>query len=504
MRKHLRLGPAQPFSFDALSQEARALARRPHQPLPKLAPEILDRLDYEALGKVRFDTDYALFKDGPGQFPATFFLPGKYFPTPVRMWVVDAHQDAREILYAPDYFMMPSDSPARALPKGAGFAGFRFQESRLGDQKLRDWRNNDWVAFLGASYFRAIGELYQYGLSARGIAVNVATPGREEEFPVFTRFYFETPRQVSEQMVVHAFLEGASVTGAYRFVLQRSKAVLMDVEALLFPRQDAALGIAPLTSMYWFSETKKPTAIDWRPEVHDSDGLAMWAGNGERIWRPLNDPTAVITSSFTDTDPRGFGLMQRDRIFDHYLDGVHYELRPSLWVEPLDKWGQGAVTLVEIPTQDEINDNVVAYWTPKSPLKTGGSYQLRYRLHWTAADPFASPLAICVATRIGRGGQPGRERPNGVAKIIVEFLGGPLAKLGFGERPEAVVSASAGQLSDIFTEAVPDGVIGHWRAQFDFAPPGAEPVELRLFLRQNGQPLSETWLYQFHPVKFGT
>jgi periplasmic glucans biosynthesis protein len=495
----LRFGAPAPFSFDSLTAEARALAAKPYAPPPALPDAILSKIDYEALGKIHFDTDHALFKDGPGQFPATFFMLGNFFRTPVHMYELDGAA-AREIVYDSSYFDMPADSPAKRLPPGAGFAGFRFQESRLGDQKALDWRKNDWVAFLGASYFRAIGELYQYGLSARGIAIDVAQAGQPEEFPAFTRFYFEPPKGPSDTVILYAFLEGPSVTGAFRFAMKRGKALIMDIEAQIFLRRDVArLGLAPLTSMYWFSETAKPTTIDWRPETHDSDGLALWTGGGERIWRPLNNPSSTVVSAFADNRPHGFGLLQRDRLFDHYLDGVHYERRPSLWVEPLDDWGEGSVQLVEIPTDDEIHDNVVLAWVPKAPAKAGNAYHLRYRLHWTDKEPFPPANAVCVATRIGRGGQPGQPRPKGVAKFMVEFLGGPLAGLPFGVLPEAVLSAASGHFSYVFTEAVPDGVPGHWRAQFDYTPTGPEPVELRLYLRNGRQTLSETWLYQYRP-----
>ncbi|MEF7613668.1 glucan biosynthesis protein D [Aquincola sp. MAHUQ-54] len=499
----LRLGPSQNFSFDALVAQARALAVRPQAPAPALPREVLERIDYEAHGKIRFDTSKALFRDGPGAFPVTFFHLGRYFQAPVHMHVLQAQGAgfaSREILYSPAYFDMPADSPARQLPEGAGFAGFRFQESRLGDQSKLDWKNNDWVAFLGASYFRAIGELYQYGLSARGVLVDAAVPGVAEEFPAFTHFYFEPPANGGSVVTVHALLEGPSITGAYRFAMRRDAAVVMDVDCQLFLRRDVArLGLAPLTSMYWYSETVKPTAIDWRPEVHDSDGLALWTGGGERIWRPLNNPAQTIASSFGDTRPRGFGLWQRDRDFNHYLDGVAYDRRPGLWVEPLGDWGEGAVQLIEIPTDDEIHDNTVACWVPKAPATAGSSYQLRYRLHWTDKEPFPTPLAQCVATRLGRGGQPGQPRPPGVRKFMVEFIGGPLKDLPFGVKPEAVLSAASGKFSYVFTEAVPNGVPGHWRAQFDFTAEGTAPVDMRLYLRSGDQTLSETWLYQFHP-----
>ncbi|VTU26216.1 glucan biosynthesis protein [Variovorax sp. PBL-E5] len=499
----LQLGEPRPFSFERLVARAKSLAGRPYVADNSLPADVLQQIDYDAHGKIKFNTDNALFREGPGAFPVTFFHLGRYFQTPVHMHVLEmASGDgfAREIVYDASYFSMPADSPARKLPDGAGFAGFRLQESRLGDQKKLPWETNDWVAFLGASYFRAIGELYQYGLSARGIALDAAMPDRPEEFPSFTRFYFEPPSSDSSAMTVYALLEGPSITGAYKFVMQRGRAVLMDIDARLFLRRDVGrFGLVPLTSMYWYSETVKPTGIDWRPEVHDSDGLAMWNGAGERIWRPLNNPTQTRASSFADKSPHGFGLLQRDRVFDHYQDGVGYEKRPSLWVEPIGDWGEGAVQLIEIPTDDEIHDNILACWVPKAPATAGSSYSLKYRLHWAADEPFPSPLARCVATRLGRGGQPGQPRPQGVRKFMVEFIGKPLEAIPFGVKPELVLTASRGKFSYIFSEAVPDGMAGHWRAQFDFAAEGNDPVDMRLFLKLGDQPLTETWLYQYQP-----
>lgn len=501
----IRLGKGQAFSHEGLVAQAQAMAARPYV-APVTAPAaILDKIDYEEHGKIRYHADDALFAKGPGQFPVTFFHLGTFFRVPVRMHVLEpgdgGNSVAREIVYDESLFDMPADSPARKLPRGSGFAGFRFQESRLGDQKKLDWRKNDWVAFLGASYFRAIGELYQYGLSARGIAVDVAQPGTPEEFPVFTHFYFETPQDNSDTVIVHALLDGPSVTGAYRFAMQRAKGVVMDIDCALFLRKDVGrLGLVPLTSMFWFSESVKATAVDWRPEVHDSDGLAMWTGAGERIWRPLNNPPRTVASAFSDDNPKGFGLLQRDRNFDHYQDGVMYERRPSLWVEPREGWGAGAVQLIEIPTDDEIHDNIVAMWVPKAPAKAGNSYRLRYRLHWLADEPYPTTLARCVATRLGNGGQPGQPRPDGVRKFMVEFKGGPLENLPYGTKPEAVLWSSRGKFSYIFTEAVPNGVPGHWRAQFDLTADGTDPIDMRLFLRLDGKPLTETWLYQYHPI----
>lgn len=492
----LKFGRPAAFSFEALKAVAKTRAARPYvKPVP-LDAAILNQLDYAGWGDIHFNPDFALYKDGP--LPVTFFHLGAFFQKPVAIHAVENGQ-AREILYDPAYFVMPANSPAHRLGQGAGFAGFRVQEPRTG--KL-DWRKNDWVAFLGASYFRAIGQLYQYGLSARAVAIDTAVNGEAEEFPDFTHLYIERPAAGSDTIVVHALLEGPSIVGACRFRMTRGEGVVMDVDQSLHLRRDVSrLGLAPLTSMYWFSETAKPTAVDWRPEVHDSDGLAMWTGAGEHLWRPLNDPQQVALSAFGDQNPKGFGLLQRDRNFDHYQDGVFYERRPSLWVEPKGGWGNGAVQLIELPTSDEINDNVVAAWVPAAPATARSAYELSYRLYWLADEPHPTALARCVATRLGAGGQPGQPRPKGVRKFVVEFLGGPLASLPFGVKPGMTLSASRGRITDYrFTEAVPDGVAGHWRAEFDLADTdGPQPVELRLQLTVGGQVASETWLYQYHP-----
>ncbi len=497
----LRFAAPVPFSYELFKQQARERAHRPYEPPARPLPEVLQKINYEEWGKIKFRDAYALFADGPGPFPITFFHLGLFFQKAVGMHLVEGDH-ARKIIYEQTYFEMPANSPAHELPAGAGFAGLRIQEPRGGEL---DWHKNDWVAFLGAAYFRSIGELRQYGLSARGVALDVAVADRPEEFPDFTEFYIDSAAR-DETLTLYALMEGPSIVGAYRFLMTRGKGVIMDIQANLFVRQQVSrFGIAPCTSMYWFSETKKETAIDWRPEVHDSDGLEMWSGNGERLWRALNNPPRIMLSSFMDDNPRGFGLMQRDRLFDHYLDGVNYDRRPSLWVEPLpgpdgQGWGKGSIQLCEIPTDDEIHDNVVAMWVPAQPVPPGAELHLNYKLYWLAEQPFPSTLGRVVATRLGRGGQPGLPRPAGVRKFMVEFLGGPLATLPYGVKPELVVSASRGTFGNYqLVEAVPDGVPGHWRAQFDLLAEGPDPVEMRAFLKSGDQPMTETWLFQYHP-----
>ena len=501
----LKLGPATAFSWKGLIEEAMRLARQPYRPSLQPDPDVLEKIDWAAHGKIRFKPEDALFSDGPGQYPVEFFHPGRFFRYSVQMYRLDGALDERqpgammrEILFDRDHFEIPADSPARRMGPQTRYAGFRIQESRL--HSRLDWRYNDWAAFLGASYFRAIGDEYQYGLSARGVAVNVVEPDSPEEFPAFTRFYFEPARENSNTVVVYALLDGPSLAGAYRFAMTRETGVVMDIEANLFLRRDIVrFGIAPATSMYWFSEKDKAFQIDWRPEVHDSDGLALWTGANEHVWRPLINPAGINVSSFSDNNPRGFGLMQRERRFDEYLDAVHYERRPSLWIEPLEDWGEGAVQLVELHTEEELYDNIVAMWVPREKAMAGSSHRLRYRLHWAAEEPFKTNLAHCVATRIGRGGEPAN-RPRGVHKFEVEFRGGELDKLPPGAVPEAILTASRGEISNVATEAVPDGPPGHWRTLFDLGglEKAADPAEIRLFLRHKEQTLTETWLYPFH------
>ena len=492
----LQFGPAQPFSFEALIAEAKARAARPYAPPYMPRPDVTERLDYEDHGKIKFRTQNALFAEGPGAYPVTFFHLGRFFRKSVRVHAVAGGQ-AREVLYRQDYFEMPADSPARELPADSGFAGFRFQESR----RRADWRTQDWGVFLGASYFRAIGSQGQYGLSARGIAVNTSAPGTTEEFPDFVAFYIEPAQAEDGPPTVHALMDGPSIAGAYRFRLYRGEGVTMDVENRLFARAPIAqLGIAALTSMYQFSEHDKHRYVDWRPEVHDSDGIALWTGRGERLWRPLNNPTRVVTSSFSDENPKGFGLMQRDRNSENYQDGVNFERRPNLWVEPLGNWGAGSVQLVEIPTDEEFYDNIAGFWSPRQPIVAGTELAFAYRLHWLSEEPYpARDLARTFATRVGRGSTPGR-REKGHFKFAVDFAGGVLPNLSREATPAPVISASRGRILEPRFEPVPH--TQRWRARFELAVPDKDPVELRLFVRLGEQALSETWLYQFHPFDY--
>ena len=398
-----RLGQPQPFDLAWLKGQARELSQRPWQSPKRELPAQVKGLSWDQYQAIRYRQDHALWADVPGHFQAQFFHLGLYFHTPVRMYdVVDGQ--AQELAYDPAAFDYGNSGLQHGhLPNDLGFAGFRLN--------TRADRERDFAAFLGASYFRAVGKEGQYGQSARGLAIDTGTGG-EEEFPDFIAWYLQQPEPDSDTVVVYGLMDSPSVAGAYRFAITPGEVLLMDVDAALYPRRPIErLGIAPCTSMYQTGENDRRMAWDWRPEIHDTDGLALWTGGDEWIWRPLCNPAQLRFNMFVDQHPKGFGLLQRDRNFDHYQDdGVFYERRPCLWVEPKHDWGRGSVQLVEIPTVDETFDNIVAFWNPEQKPKPGEELLYGYRLYWGAQPPAASKLAHCVASRTGLGGVIGQKR----------------------------------------------------------------------------------------------
>lgn len=485
-------GPATAFDYAVLKGRARALAAAPYRPDKRALPPQVKALDWDRYQSIRFQPSRALWAGVPSTYTARFFHLGLYFEEPVRIHEVVAGH-AHELAYDPAMFdHRKSGLDAAPLPADLGFAGFRLLH--------RSDPERDIVAFLGASYFRAVGAEKQYGLSARGLAIDTGLD-RAEEFPRFTEFWLERPQPDSDRVQVYALLDSPSVAGAYRFVIVQGATLTMDVDAALYPRQEIErIGIAALTSMYQHGENDKRMATDWRPEIHDSDGLALWTGSGERIWRPLANPAQLRFNAYADQDPRGFGLMQRDRDFDHYQDdGAFYERRPSLWVEPRGSWGKGAVHLVEIPTLDETFDNIVAYWHPAQRPRAGEELLYAYRLHWGSKTPGTPELAQVVATHTGIGGVIGQRRTYYSRRFVVDFAGGMLAKLTGKAGVEPVITASRAQIE--IASARPLASVAGYRAMFDLKPldESLEPINLRLYLRAAGKTLSETWLYQWTP-----
>lgn len=479
-----------PFSFDRLREHARALADKPFRKRERPVPESIRRLGWEDYQQLTFRPEHSLWAAQELAFQPRFFHLGLYFHQPVRLHeLVDG--EARKLAYDPAHFRYEGQLPLDDLPEDLGYAGFRLHFQK-------DF-SRDMVAFLGASYFRAVGETFQYGLSARGLAVDAGL-SRAEEFPDFTDFWLEQPAPGSTTMRVYALLDSPGVSGAYRFDITPGTDTVMQVVAFLYPRKAIErIGIAPLTSMYQMGENDRRMANDWRPEIHDSDGLAIRTGENEWIWRPLVNPAQVRVNRFADRSPLGFGLLQRDRDFSHYQDdSVFYEQRPGLWIQPDGDWGKGAVMLVEIPTEDETFDNIVAFWTPEEPLSPGHEHRFSYRMTWGNTPPEVPPLATTAATRTGLGGVIGRPREYFSWRFAVDFSGGELDSLPEDAEVEAVISASRGRIE--ITSARPLHAIKGYRAMFDLVPDDSEePIDLRLYLRQGHRALTETWLYQYTP-----
>ncbi len=480
------LEPAEPFSFDLLAGRASALAGRAYAPRPAPPASLTEKIGYDAFRRAVYRPDAILWGDTKTTGVSLFPLSANA-SKPVAVHVVRSGF-ARRVRYDPALFDLPADSPVAQLGPDAGFSGFKAIELV---------RRAEWLAALGASYFRSPAPLGQYGLSARGLAIDTAvdTP---EEFPDFTEFWLEPTGGL---LTIYALLESQSVVGAYCIRHENGPGgLIQDVTVqLTFRNPVKRLGVAPLTSMYWYGASDRPAQPDWRPQLHDSDGLAIWTGAGERIWRPLSNPAAPQVNSFLDRSPRGFGLMQRDRNFSDYQDKeAFYHLRPSTWVEPIGDWGAGSVQLVELPTGDETADNIVAFWTPEAPVISGQVLNLRYRLYWTDEEPNPVGVARVVATRAGRGGQPGQPPTPGRRRYAIDFADGPLAGLAPDDDVEPVVTLSEGQPNIVSVEGLTERP-GR-RLIFDVDAPQGRPLDMRAFLRREGAALTETWLSQIPPA----
>lgn len=472
---------AQPFDRSVLIDMAKALSRRRSQPRQSVPQDWLD-MSYEQYRSMWFRHDRALWYGSDRSYEVDFFHPGLYFPRPIRVSTVENGM-AREIKFDMSRFDRTDKAPDLTIDDSLGYSGFR-----LRTELDEPGRKNEFCVFQGASYFRAIGFGQTYGLSARGLALKTGDP-RGEEFPDFTDFWIESPGPRQKEIVVHALMDSPSVAGAYTFRITPGAACVMDVEATLFPRVDLDnVGIGPLTSMFLFDGKDRTRFDDFRPAVHDTDGLMMWNGAGEALWRPLSNPRNLQISSFVDQTPRGFGLMQRKRHLSDFNDlEAHYHERPGLWVEPKSDWGEGAVTLVEIPADKEIYDNIVAYWRPAEPIAAGSRADLAYRLTWNDHAPVQTGAPRVINTAMGKGWHGGK-----VAVIDFEkhalFDDGPDALTIHTQSPHVATTDGVLQRNP---------VTGGMRLAFGFDPGDRDMVELRAQLRKGGQLASEVWLFRW-------
>ena len=484
--------PPPPFSFDLLTEEMRERALTDPEPVPPLEGFLAD-LGYDEYRQINFLPDRARWAVDGSPFRVQAYHMGWLFAEPVRIFDV-ADGTAQEIVFSTDDFEYRHELGERVpqhfnLP---GVAGFRLHYG-LNRADVLD----ELVSFVGASYFRALGRGNSYGLSARGLAINTGLPGGEE-FPRFTVFYLERPQDGAQRVVVNAALESPSVTGAYRFVITPGADTVIEVTARLFFRADVAqLGVAPLTSMFLYAANNREAFADYRPKVHDSDGLMIERPNGEVLWRALNNPPRLSVSVLAEPAMRSFGLYQRDRDFEHYQDAeARYERRPSLAVEPLGDWGAGSVRLVEIPSDLEVNDNIVAFWAPDEAIRAGEMREFRYRLHWGALTPDPNgDLAWVADTRAGTGGVSGAEAEPGTRKFVVDFEGGVLGQLPPDAEVAPVVNIMGGEALTTVLSKIDGTRI--WRLVVDVRGRPGTVTEMVAHVAGYDRKLTETWLYQW-------
>lgn len=474
---------------------ARSLAYRRFRPPAETQSAALSGLDYDAYREIQFRAEKAVWRNADLGFELQLFPAGYIYRSPVDIFLVENRRTRRIEADASlfDFGTRGLDAAAKAHLR---FSGFRIHAPL----NMRD-QYDEFLVFQGASYFRGVGKSQLYGLSARALALNTAGP-EAEEFPFFRSFWIERP-QTPEAITVHALLDSPSVTGAYTFVIRPGRETLVDTSAVLFPRRALSnVGLAPLTSMFLKNAHDPAGPLDFRPSIHDSDGLSVWNGQDERLWRPLLSPPAFQASYFGDRDPKGFGLIQRERRFEDYQDlEANYERRPSAWVAPKGGWGAGSVELVEIPTEVEYVDNIVAFWRPDAPLPAHRAYSYSYQLAWRDDAPDTALMRV-HKTRIGAGSALHSVRfvvdfshetsrsPAKVADNSAIITDAPLIPV-----PDIDLSSSAGMLANPVVQ--PNPHLPGMRVTFELDPRGEKQVELRLTLMTESQRASETWLYRW-------
>lgn len=477
-------GQAVAFSFDDVLTRAEQLAAKPFKP-PKDVPDSLKALDYDQHRDIRFKQEHTLWPSKRKHFDVQMLHNGGIFNYGVKTHIYDA-EGVHEYPYNSDEFDFGNNAVPKGLSPDLGFAGFRVRYP-LNKPDVQD----EVIVFAGASYFRAVSEGTLYGLSARGLAIDTALPSGEE-FPIFREFWLERPAAGSDHLKIYALLDSKRIAGAYQFIIYPGETTRTRVKATLIAREPIKEpGIAPLTSMFFIGENTGRPAFEWRPEIHDSDGLLIQNGNDEVIWRPLENKKQLRLSMFSLENPKGFGLIQRDRDFKSYEDlETNQERRPSAWIRPIGDWGKGSVKLTEIPTNNEYNDNIVAYWVPAEKLVPGEARTFEYWLDWNQAGPAMAGMAKVVSTRLSTDSKKGKRQ------FIIDFQGEGLLELSQQQAIEANIWTDKNSRYNSH-HMTPNPQINGARltVELDKDKESTERSEIRIRLWHEGKPLSEIWTY---------
>lgn len=486
-----------PFSDATVPDLARALGNRPFAGQPANdVPDPLKNLSREAYEAIRIRPEALLWGGEAHGFAVEPLVRGFYYTDRVALFLVEDGV-VRPVAYDRANYEPGSGVGAApgavALPEAdPGFSGLRIR-ARFGE------RHQDFAVFQGACFYRLVGQGQEFGVDGRALMLRPADP-RGEEFPRWRALFVERPKAPDGPLVIHALIDSDSLAAALRLELRPGETSNAAVAAILVTRKAIDhLGLGGMQAPFLFGPHDRRGADDARAAVYAAGGLQIRNGGGEAIWRPVRNPETLQISSFLDNGPQGFGLTQRDRSPATFEDDAHrWERSPSLWVEPGDPageglWGEGAVTLLEIPSDSEVNENVIAYWRPKAALPAGQEVRLTYRQNW-GGEPPVGPLARVTGTRSGRGGANPRRL------FLVDFTGDVLFTPEGAVAPlDTVLIAGPGRIVEGATRWFAHPETRTVRVAFELDPGSERACELRLALKTEGRQITETWLYRWTP-----
>jgi glucans biosynthesis protein len=492
-------------TLDYVVKKAQERAQKPFRSPKVDMPEVLraNSLDYDKYREIHFRSERALWAADKLPFRVEFFHPGYLYQEPVQINEFTSTH-VQSVRFVQEFFNYGALTIQKQIPARTGYAGFKLIYPLNTPEKM-----DEIGSFLGASYFRLLGAGQRYGLSARGLALDSGELDRPEEFPLFTDWWLGKPEPSSRELVLFALLDSVSCTGAYQFRIRPGETTMADVDVVVFlrspdlikavnPQQKPlkSFGMAPLTSMFWFGKSTERKFDDYRPEVHDSDGLLIKGTNGEVLWRPLNNASQMRHQAFSLSGLTGFGLLQRERNYQNYQDLFNfYHQVPSVWIQPRGNWGEGEIHLLELSTHYEGLDNIVAFWNPKKQPEPMEPFRYGYSMYWTRETDMKLSENMVVNTRIGADGPNPRWR-----QIAIDFAGPQLKAIPANDPPKAIASCSANGAiveNQVFRNPFDDS----WRVILKMEPKEGNkaPVDIRCTLQHHDRVIGETWTYHWSP-----